>query len=74
MSNKMQRYLLLRQVLLLIATRIKATIPASHTSLNKIATADKKLLNIYVGLITYAFILGVFSARCSLHVSPSCYS
>jgi len=70
-SNRKQRYLLLRQVLHIIATKIKSLIPASHKSLNKTVNAEKKLLYIDVDLVTYSFILVVFSARCSLNVSQS---
>ena len=62
-SNKTQRYLLLRQVQHTIATKIKDTVPAPYTSLNKTANDDKKLLHIDVGLLIYGFILVVFSAR-----------
>jgi uncharacterized metal-binding protein len=70
-SNKTQRYLLLRRVLHITATKIKGVIPTSHKFLNKTVNSEKRLLYIDVDLVTYSFILVVFSARSSLYVSPS---
>jgi len=70
-SNKTQRYFLLRQVLHIIATKIKSIIPMSHKSLKKTVNAEKRLLYIDVDFVTYSFILAVFSARCFLYVSHS---
>jgi hypothetical protein len=59
----MQRYLLLRQVLHIIVTKIKSIFPASNKSVNKAVNAEKNLLYIDVDLVTYNFILVDFSAR-----------